>query len=43
MYTAEPAVPGPSHLEVETAITKLRKCISPGSDQDSSRNDSGWR
>jgi hypothetical protein len=31
--TAEQLVPGPSHLEVEIAIAKLRKCKSPGSDQ----------
>jgi hypothetical protein len=29
---AEPLVPGLSRLEVETAITKLKKCKSPGSD-----------
>jgi hypothetical protein len=32
VHTAEPLVPGPSHLEVETAIAKL-KYKSPGSDQ----------
>jgi hypothetical protein len=31
--TAEPLVPGPSHLEVEISIAKLKKCTSPGSDQ----------
>jgi hypothetical protein len=31
--TAEPLVPGPSRLEVEIAIAKLRKRKSPGSDQ----------
>jgi hypothetical protein len=29
----EPLVPGPSHLEVEIAIAKLKKYKSPGSDQ----------
>jgi hypothetical protein len=33
VYTAEPLVPGPSSLEVEIAITKLKKYKSPGSDQ----------
>jgi hypothetical protein len=33
VHTAEPLVPGPSHLEVEIAITKLIKYESPGSDQ----------
>jgi hypothetical protein len=31
--TAEPLVSGPSHLEAETAIAKLKKFKSPGSDQ----------
>ncbi|PNF41580.1 hypothetical protein B7P43_G12088 [Cryptotermes secundus] len=31
--TAEPLVPDPSPLEVESAITKLKRYISPGSDQ----------
>jgi hypothetical protein len=30
---AEPLVPGPSHLEVEISIAKLKKYKSPGSDQ----------
>jgi hypothetical protein len=30
---AEPLVPDPSRLEVETAIAKLKKFKSPGSDQ----------
>jgi hypothetical protein len=30
---AEPLVPGPSRLEVEIAIAKLKKYKSPGSDQ----------
>jgi hypothetical protein len=33
VYTAEPLVPGLSRLEVETAIAKLKKYKSPGSDQ----------
>jgi hypothetical protein len=33
IYTAEPLVPGPSRLEVEIAIAKLKKYKSPGSDQ----------
>jgi hypothetical protein len=33
VYTAEPLVPGPSRLEVEIAIAKLKKCKSPSSDQ----------
>jgi hypothetical protein len=31
--TAEPVVPGPSHLEVEISIAKLKKYKSPGIDQ----------
>jgi hypothetical protein len=31
--TAEPLVAGPSHLEVEISIAKLKKYKSPGSDQ----------
>jgi hypothetical protein len=31
VYTAEPLVPGPSRLEVETAIAKLNNYKSPGS------------
>jgi hypothetical protein len=30
---AEPLVPGPSRLEVEIAIAKLKEYTSPGSDQ----------
>jgi hypothetical protein len=30
---AEPLVPGPSHLEVEIAIAKLKKYKSPGSEE----------
>jgi hypothetical protein len=30
---AEPLVPGPSRLEVEIAIAKLKKYKSPGSDE----------
>jgi hypothetical protein len=33
IHTAEPLVPGPSHLEVEIAIAKLKKYKLPGSDQ----------
>jgi hypothetical protein len=33
VHTAEPLVPGPSYLEVEIAITKLKKYKSPGSDE----------
>jgi hypothetical protein len=29
VHTAESLVPGPSHLEVEIAIAKLKKCKSP--------------
>jgi hypothetical protein len=33
VHTAEPLVPGPSHLEVEIPIAKLKKYESTGSDQ----------
>jgi hypothetical protein len=33
VHTAEPLVPGPSRLEVEIAIAKLKKYKPPGSDQ----------
>jgi hypothetical protein len=33
VHTYEPLVPGPSRLEVEIAIAKLKKYKSPGSDQ----------
>jgi hypothetical protein len=33
VHTAEPLVPGPSCLEAEIAIAKLKKYKSPGSDQ----------
>jgi hypothetical protein len=33
VHTAEPLVPGPSRLEVEIAITKLKKYKSPGSEE----------
>jgi hypothetical protein len=33
VHTAEPLVPGPSRLEAEIAIPKLRKYKLPGSDQ----------
>jgi hypothetical protein len=32
VHTAEPLVPGPSRLEIEIAIAKLKKYKSPGSD-----------
>jgi hypothetical protein len=33
VHTTELLVPGPSHLEVEIAIAKLKVYTSPGSDQ----------
>ncbi|PNF29495.1 hypothetical protein B7P43_G04553 [Cryptotermes secundus] len=33
MHTAEPLVPEPTHFEVESAIAKLKRYKSPGSDQ----------
>jgi hypothetical protein len=33
IHTAEPLVPGPSHLEVEIPIAKFEKYKFPGSDQ----------
>jgi hypothetical protein len=33
VHTAEPLVPGPSRLQVETAIAELKKYKSPGSDE----------
>jgi hypothetical protein len=33
IHTAEPLAPGPSHLEIEISIAKLKKYKSPGSDQ----------
>jgi hypothetical protein len=33
VHTAETLVPGPSRIEVEIAIAKLKKYKSPGSDQ----------
>jgi hypothetical protein len=33
VHTAEPLVPGPSHLEVEIAIAKLKTYESPRNDQ----------
>jgi hypothetical protein len=33
VHTAEQLVPGPSRLEMEIAIAKLKKYKSPGSDQ----------
>jgi hypothetical protein len=33
VHTVEPLVPGPSRIEVEIAIVKVKKYKSPGSDQ----------
>jgi hypothetical protein len=33
VHTAEPLVPGPSRLEVEIAIAKMKEYKSPGNDQ----------
>jgi hypothetical protein len=33
IHTTEPLVPGPSHLDVEISVSKLKKYKSPGSDQ----------
>jgi hypothetical protein len=33
VHTADPLVPGPNRLEVEIAISKLKKYKSPGSDE----------
>jgi hypothetical protein len=33
IHTAEPLAPGPSHLEVEIPMAKLKKYTSPGSDK----------
>jgi hypothetical protein len=33
VYTPEPLIPGPSHLEVEITTAKLKKYKSPGSIQ----------
>jgi hypothetical protein len=33
VHRVESLVPGPSRLEIETAISKLKKCKSPDSDQ----------
>jgi hypothetical protein len=33
IHTAEPLVPGPSHLEVEISIAELKNYTSPGSVQ----------
>jgi hypothetical protein len=40
VHMAEPLVPGPSRLEVETAIANFKKYKSPGSDQIFGRTDS---
>jgi hypothetical protein len=33
IHTAEPLVPGPSHLEIEISIAKLKRYKSPGNGQ----------
>jgi hypothetical protein len=33
IHTAEPLVPGPSHLEVEISIAEMKMCKSQGSEQ----------
>jgi hypothetical protein len=33
VYKAKPLMPGSSHIEVETAVAKLKKYKSRGSDQ----------
>jgi hypothetical protein len=33
IHTAEPLVPGPTHLEIEISIAKLKKYKSPGNNQ----------
>jgi hypothetical protein len=33
VHTAEPLEPCPSHLEIETAVAKLKKHKSPGSNE----------
>jgi hypothetical protein len=33
MHRAEPLVPEPSPFEVEIALTMLKRCVSPDSDQ----------
>jgi hypothetical protein len=38
VHMAEPLVPGPSCLEVEIAIAKLKKYKSPGSDSGRRQN-----
>jgi hypothetical protein len=43
VHMAELLVPGPSRLEVEIAIAKLKKCKSPGSEENSCRTGSGRR
>jgi hypothetical protein len=42
-HTTESLVHDPSSFEVEIAITKLKRCASPGSDKNSRRTDSGRR
>jgi hypothetical protein len=33
IHTAEPLLPGPSHLEAEIVIAKVKNYKSPGNDQ----------
>jgi hypothetical protein len=33
VHSTEPLVPGPSHLELESGIAKLKRYKSPGSDE----------
>jgi hypothetical protein len=40
VHMAEPLVPGPSRLEAEIAIAKLKEYKSPGSDRKYGRTDS---
>jgi hypothetical protein len=42
LHTAEPLVPGPSHLDIEIAIAKLIKYKLPGRDQITAELDSSW-
>jgi hypothetical protein len=33
IHTAQPLLPGPSHLEIEISIAKMKKYKSPGRDR----------